>query len=90
MLKRILLLATTRKNETKLRKTEKTLKKLKKTPPDESDFSKNEIEDLNSLKPLEFESKTNNRVINSSSSDDQKQPLVAAMSTFAPILSANF
>ena len=33
MLKRILLLATTRKNETKLRKTEKTLKKLKKKTP---------------------------------------------------------
>ena len=43
---------------------------------DESDFSKTEILDLNSLKPFEFESKTNIRVISSSSSDDQKQPLV--------------
>ena len=71
-------------------KDRKNIEKAEKKTPDESDFSKNEIQDLNSLKPLEFESKTNNRVINSSSSDDQKQPLVVAMSTFAPILSANF
>ena len=43
---------------------------------DESDFSENEILDLNSLEPFEFESKINIRVINSSSSYDQKQPLV--------------
>ena len=36
---------------------------------DESDLSENEIPDLNSLKPFEFEPKTN-RAINSS----QKQP----------------
>ena len=48
----------------------------KENNTDESDFSENEILDLNSLKPFEFESKTNIRVINSSSSDDQKQPLV--------------
>ena len=47
----------------------------KENNTDESDFSENEILDLNSLKPFEFESKTN-RVINRSSSDDQKQPLV--------------
>ena len=35
----------TRKNETKLRKTEKTWKK--KNNSDESDFSENEIPDLN-------------------------------------------
>ena len=44
---------------------------------DESDFSENEILDLNLLKPFGFESETNIRVINSSSNDDQKQPLVA-------------
>ena len=43
---------------------------------DESDFSENEILDLNSLKPFESESKINIRVINSSGSYDQKQPLV--------------
>ena len=48
----------------------------KQNNTDESDFSENEILDLNVLKPFEFESKTNIRVINSSSSDDQKQPLV--------------
>ena len=37
----------------------------------ESDFSENEIPDLNSLKPFEFEPKTN-RDINSSSSDDEE------------------
>ena len=46
----------TRKNETKLRKTEKT---WKKNNTNESDFSENEIPDLISLKPLEFEPKTN-------------------------------
>ena len=48
----------------------------KQNNTDECDFSENEILDLNVLKPFEFESKTNIRVINSSSSDDQKQPLV--------------
>ena len=50
-------------------------KKWKKTEEDrkntdESDFSENEIPDLNSLKPFEFEPKTNIRDINSNSSDD--------------------
>ena len=39
----------------------------------ESDFSENEILDLNSLKPFELESKTNIGVINSSSSDDEEE-----------------
>ena len=39
----------------------------------ESDFSENEIPDLNSLKPFEFEPKTNIRDINSSSTDDQEE-----------------
>ena len=42
----------------------------KENNTDESDFSENEIPDLNSLRPLEFEPKTNIRNINSS----QKQP----------------
>ena len=50
----------------------------KENNTDESDFSENEILDLNYLKPFEFESKTN-RVINSSSSDNQKQPLVVVL-----------
>ena len=49
----------------------------KENNTDESDFSENEILDLNSLKSFELESKTEIRVINSSSTDDdQKQPLV--------------
>ena len=48
----------------------------KENNTNKSDFSENEILDLNFLKPFEFESKTNIEVIISSSSDDQKQPLV--------------
>ena len=44
----------------------------KENNSDESDFSENEIPDLNSLKPFEFEPKTN-RDINSSSSDDEEE-----------------
>ena len=40
---------------------------------DESDFSENEIPNLNSLKPFEFEPKTNIGDINSSSSDDEEE-----------------
>ena len=40
---------------------------------DESDFSENEIADLNSLKPFEFEPKTNIEDINNSSSDDEEE-----------------
>ena len=40
---------------------------------DESYFSENEILDLNSWKPFEFESKANIRVINSSSSDNEEE-----------------
>ena len=39
---------------------------------DESDFSENEISDLNSLKPFEFERKTNIGYINSSSSAEEE------------------
>ena len=45
----------------------------KENNSDESDFSENEIPDLNSLKPFEFEPKTNIRDINSSSSDDEEE-----------------
>ena len=44
----------------------------KENDTDESDFSENEIPDLNSLKPFEFEPKTNIGDINSSSSDDEE------------------
>ena len=55
----------------KLNKTEKDRKNMEKeNNTDESDFSENEIPDLNSLRPLEFEPKTNIGNINSS----QKQP----------------
>ena len=40
---------------------------------DESDFSENEIPDLNSLEPFEFEPKTNIGYINSSNSDDEEE-----------------
>ena len=45
----------------------------KENNSDESDFSENEIPDLNSLKPFEFEPKTNIGDINSSSSDDEEE-----------------
>ena len=40
---------------------------------DESDFSENEIPDLNSLEPSEFEPEKNIGDINSSSSDDAEE-----------------
>ena len=46
----------------------------KKNNTTESDFSENKIPDLNSLKPFEFEPKTNIRDINSSSSDEEEAP----------------
>ena len=45
----------------------------KENNSDESDFSKNEIPDLNSLKPFKFEPKTNIGDIISSSSDDEDE-----------------
>ena len=45
----------------------------KENSTDESGFSENEIPDLNSLKPSEFEPKTNIGDINSSSSDDEEE-----------------
>ena len=46
---------------------------MEKSNSKESDFSENEIPDLNSLKPFEFEPKTNIGDINSSSSDDEEE-----------------
>ena len=54
-----------------MRKTEKNMEKENNS--DESDFSENEIPDLNSLKPFEFERKTNIGDINSSSSDNEEE-----------------
>ena len=45
----------------------------KENNSDESDFSENEIPDLNSLKPFKFEPKTNIGDIASSSSDDEEE-----------------
>ena len=45
----------------------------KENNSDESDFSKNEIPDLNSLKPFKFEPKTNIENVISSSSDDEDE-----------------
>ena len=45
----------------------------KENNTDESDFSENEIPDLNSLEPFEFEAKTNIGYINSSNSDDEEE-----------------
>ena len=57
----------------KWNKTEKDRKNMEKeNNSDESDFSENEIPDLNSLKPFEFEPKTNIGDINSSSSDSEE------------------
>ena len=61
----------TRKNETKLKKTEK--KKEKENHTDESGFSENEKPDLNLLKAFEFEQKANIGDINSNSSYDEEE-----------------
>ena len=45
----------------------------KENNTDESDFSENEIPDLNFLKPFEFEPKKNIGDINSSSSDERSK-----------------
>ena len=45
----------------------------KENNSDESDFSENEIPDLNSLKPFEFVPKTKIGDISSSSSDDEEE-----------------
>ena len=45
----------------------------KENNSDESDFSENEIPDLNSLKTFEFELKANIGDINSNSSDDEEE-----------------
>ena len=45
----------------------------KENNTNESDFSENEIPDLNSLKPFEFKPETNIGDINSSSSDDEEE-----------------
>ena len=54
-------------DKNKSEQTEKDRKNVEKeNNTDESDFSENEIPDLNPLKPFEFESKTNIGDINSS------------------------
>ena len=45
----------------------------KENNTDESNFIENQITDLNSLKPFEFEPKTNIGYINSISSDDAEE-----------------
>ena len=45
----------------------------KENNSDVSDFSENQIPDVNSLKPVEFEPKTNIGDISSSSSDDEEE-----------------
>ena len=45
----------------------------KKISTNESDFSENEIPNLNSLKPFEFKPKTSIEYINSSSSSDDEE-----------------
>ena len=57
----------------KWNKTEKDRRNMEKENSDESDFRENEIPDLNSLKPFEFERKTNISDINISSSDDEEE-----------------
>ena len=70
-LKRILFISSNKKKWNKTEKAEKTWKKKNNT--NESSFSENEITDLNSLKPFEFEPKTNMGYINSISSDDEEE-----------------
>ena len=44
----------------------------KENNSNKSDFSENEIPDLNSLKPFNFEPKTNRDIISSSSDDEEE------------------
>ena len=61
-------------DQKKWNRTEKDRKNMEKeNNTNESDFSENEIPDLNSLKPFEFEPKTNIRDITSSGSDDEEE-----------------
>ena len=64
-------MSSDKKKGNKTETDRKTMEKENNT--DESDFSENEIPDLNSLKPFEFEPKTNIGDINSSSSDDEEE-----------------
>ena len=64
-------MSSDKKNEIKLRKTEKTLKK--ESNSNESDFSGNQIPELNSLNSFGFDSKTNIGDISSG----KKQPAEA-------------
>ena len=50
-------------NKKKWSKTEKLRKNMEKSNSKESDFSENEIPDLNSLKPLEFEPKQTSEIL---------------------------
>ena len=69
-----------RKNGTKLRKTEENMEK--ESNSNETDFSENEIPDLNSLGPFfEFEPKISIRDTNSSSSDDEEEGAAALQIT---------
>ena len=52
---------------------ERQKKHGKENNSDESDFSENEIPDLNSLKPFKFKPNTNIGDINSSSGDDEEE-----------------
>ena len=61
-------------NKKNWKKTEKDRRKTwKRNYADESEFSENEIPDLNCLKHFEFEPKTNIGDINSSSNDDEEE-----------------
>ena len=60
-----------KKKWSKLRKTEKNMEKENNS--NESDFSENEIPELNSLKSFKFEPKTNVGDIISTSSDDEDE-----------------
>ena len=62
--------AATRKNETKLRKTERTRKRQQRWW---KWLQWNEIANLNSLKPFEYEPKTNIEDINCSRRDDEEE-----------------
>ena len=70
-LKRILFMSSDKKKWSKTEKDRKNFEKENNS--DESDFSENEILDLNSLKPFKFEPKTNVGDIISRSSDDKDE-----------------
>ena len=71
--KRILFISNDKKKGNKTEKKNRKKNMQKENITDVSDFSENEIPDLNSLKPFEFEPKKTIEDTNVKGSDDEKE-----------------